>query len=94
MQAARTKYADQVTFVSVGVSQNQSAERQKAHAAKNGMTGEFVFDRDDAATKAFAVPHTSYVVVLDARGKVVYTGVGADQDIESAVRKGLAASTR
>lgn len=94
MQAARARYAGQVTFVSVGVSQNQSAERQKAHAEKNGMTGEFVFDRDDAATKAFAVPHTSYVVVLDASGKVVYTGVGADQDIDAAVKKGLAASMR
>ncbi len=94
MQAARTKYAGQVTFVSVWVSQNQSAERQKAHAVKNGMSGEFVFDRDGAATKTFAVPHTSYVVVLDAKGKVVYTGVGADQDVDAAVRKGLATSKR
>ncbi len=91
MQAARTKYADQVLFVSVGVSANQSPERQRAHVEANGMGGEFVFDRHDAATKAFAVPHTSYVVVLDARGVVVYTGVGEKQDIDAAVRKGLAA---
>jgi thiol-disulfide isomerase/thioredoxin len=89
MQAARTRHAGQVTFVSVGVSSNQSPERQRAHVAANGMGGEFVFDRHDAATKAFAVPHTSYVVVLDGRGKVVYTGVGAEQDIEAAVQKGL-----
>lgn len=92
MQAARTKYAGKVTFVSVGVNQNQSAERQRAHAEKNGIGGEFVFDRDGAATKAFSVPHTSYVVVLDASGKVVYTGVGAEQDIDAAVEKALTAS--
>lgn len=92
MQEARTKYKDQVTFVSVGVNQNQSAARQKAHVEKHAMDGEFVFDQDGAATKAFSVPHTSYVVVLDASGKVVYTGVGAEQDIDAAVRQGLAAS--
>lgn len=89
MQAARTKYAGEVTFVSVGVSANQSPERQRAHATSNAIGGEFVFDRNDLAVKAFSVPHTSYVVVIDATGKVVYTGVGAEQDIEAAVRKGL-----
>lgn len=89
MQAARTKYADQVTFVSVGVSANQSPERQRAHAAANGMTGMLVFDRNDMAVKAFSVPHTSYVVVLDGNGAVVYTGVGESQDIDAAVQKGI-----
>lgn len=92
MQAARARHGDQVTFVSVGVSANQSPERQKAHAAANHIGGEFVFDRHDQATKAFSVPHTSYVVVVDAKGMVVYTGVGPEQDIEAAVQKGLAAA--
>lgn len=89
MQAARTKYAGQVTFVSVGVSANQSPARQKAYAEANGMGGEFVFDRDDHATSGFKVPHTSYVVVLDGRGRVTYTGVGPDQDIDAAVRSAM-----
>ena len=89
MQAARVKHAEHVTFVSVGVSANQSPARQKAHVEANQMSGEFVFDRNDAAQKAFSVPHTSYVVVLDATGKVVYTGQGGTQDVEAAVQKGL-----
>jgi peroxiredoxin len=89
MQTARTKYAEQVTFVSVGVSANQSPERQRAHATANGMTGMLVFDRNDMAVKAFSVPHTSYVVVLDGKGTVVYTGVGESQDVDAAVQKGL-----
>ncbi len=89
MQAARTKYADRVTFVSVGVAANQTPERQRAHAAANKMTGEFVFDRNDAAQQAYTVLHTSYVVVLDATGVVVYTGMGDTQDIDAAVQKGL-----
>ena len=89
MQEARTKYAGKVQFVSVGVPSNQSAEKQKAYVEKQQIGGRFVFDKDGAAIKAFSVPHTSYVVVIDKGGKVVYTGVGAEQDIEAAVQKAM-----
>jgi thiol-disulfide isomerase/thioredoxin len=87
--AAEEKYAGQVAFVNVGVSSNQSPERQAAYVAKHQLGGQFVFDRSDAAQHAFAAPHTSYVVVMDKNHKVVYTGVGPDQDIDAAVRKAL-----
>ena len=89
MQAAREKYSGTVEFVSVGVSSNQSAAKQKAYVEKQQMGGQFVFDKEGAAMKAFAVPHTSYVVVVDKGGKVVYTGVGPEQDIDAAVQKAL-----
>ena len=89
MQVAREKYAGKVKFVSVGVPSNQSAEKQKAYVDKQQIGGQFVFDKDGAAMKAFAVPHTSYVVVVDKGGKVIYTGVGAEQDIEAAVQKAM-----
>ena len=89
MQAAREKYSGKVQFVSVGVSSNQSVEKQKAYVEKQQMGGQFVFDKDGAAMKAFAVPHTSYVVVVDKGGKVVYTGVGPEQDIDAAVQKAM-----
>lgn len=89
MRAARTKYADRVTFVSVGVSANQSPARQKAFAEANQMGGLLVFDRHDSAQRAYAVPHTSFLVVIDGTGKVVYTGQGGTQDVDAAVRKGL-----
>jgi peroxiredoxin len=91
MSTARHKYAGRVTFVSVGVPNNQSPQGQKAFAAKHGMTGVLVFDRDGQAVKAYATPHTSFVVAIDTAGKVVYTGVGGAQDIESAVALALSA---
>jgi thiol-disulfide isomerase/thioredoxin len=87
MQAAREKHAGTVVFVSVGVPNNQTAMRQKEYREKQKLGGEFVFDQDGAAVKAFAVPHTSYVVVIDKHRKVVYTGVGEKQDIEAAIQK-------
>ena len=89
MESARMKYAVRVTFVSVGVKDNQTAAKQKAYAESKHIGGEFVFDRDGKAVAAYKVPHTSYLVVVDAMGKVVYTGVGPEQDVDAAVAKGL-----
>lgn len=94
LQALRKQYGDRAHFVSVGVPQNQSPERQRAHVTKEGMTGEFVFDRNSAAIAAYKVPHTSYVVVIDAMGTVVYTGVGAEQDLGAAMAKAFGRSPR
>ena len=89
MEAAKEKYEDRVRFVGVGVPQNQTPERQRAYVEKAGLKGAFVFDRNQEALRAFQVPHTSFVVILDAAGKVVYTGQGPDQDLEAALAKAL-----
>jgi predicted transcriptional regulator len=83
------KYAGKVTFVAVAVSVNESPDRVKRYATKYGYTHQVVFDATGAATDAYAVPATSYVVVVDRTGKIVYTGLGGDQQLEAAVQKGL-----
>ena len=87
MQAARERHAGSVRFVSVGVPSNQTAEKQRMYVDKQQLTGDYVFDKDGAAVAAFKVPHTSYIVIVDSNRKVVYTGVGAEQDIEAALKK-------
>ena len=87
MQAARERHAGAVRFVSVGVPSNQTAEKQRMYVDKQQLTGDYVFDKDGTAIAAFRVPHTSYIVIVDRNRKVVYTGVGADQDIEAALKK-------
>jgi thiol-disulfide isomerase/thioredoxin len=89
LKAVHAKYGSQVKFVGVSVSVNQSPERVKAYVAKHGIPGDQFFDRNGAATGAYDVPATSYVVVLDKSGKVVYTGLGGDQDLEKAIKKAL-----
>ena len=90
MQEAREVFGDKVTFVSVGVRDNQTPEKQKAYADSKHLGGEFVFDKDGKAVAAYKVPHTSYLVVVDADGKVVYTGVGAEQNVKGAIARALA----
>lgn len=89
LKEVAAKYAKQVRFVGVSVSVNQSPERVRAYVAKHSMPGDQVFDTKGNATGAYDVPATSYVVVLDRTGKVVYTGLGGDQDLEKAIKKAL-----
>ena len=89
MAAAQKKYGARVKFVGVAVGVNQSAERVKLYARKHKLPLDVLYDRTGAAAEAYDVPATSYIVVLDRRGTVVYTGVGGTQNVDAAVRKGL-----
>jgi thiol-disulfide isomerase/thioredoxin len=89
INAAIKKYEGKMKFVAVAVSVNQSVDRIKAYRDKYHMMHDIVYDRKGYASDAYEVAATSYIVVVDAKGKVVYTGLGSDQDIEAAVQKGL-----
>jgi thiol-disulfide isomerase/thioredoxin len=86
---AAKKYGKQVKFVGVAVSINQTPKLVKAFVDKHGLPGDQYFDAKGQATGAYDVPATSYVVVLNKAGKVVYTGLGGKQDLEAAIKKAL-----
>jgi thiol-disulfide isomerase/thioredoxin len=89
MEAARRKYGDRVEFLVISVAVNQSKATVRRHLARHPMPFTFLWDANGAAVRAFQAPSTSYVAALDAAGKVVYTGVGADQDLEGALEKAI-----
>ena len=87
--AAQKKYGSRVKFLVVAVSVNQSPALVRRYATKHALPADVLFDRRGAATDAYDVPATSYVVVLDRAGRVVYTGQGGKQDLESAIKRAL-----
>jgi thiol-disulfide isomerase/thioredoxin len=89
MSAAAKKYAGKIEMVGVAVGVNQSAALVKAYAAKHALPVKVVYDANGDAAEKFDVPATSYIVILNKDGRVVYTGVGADQDIDAAIRRVL-----
>jgi len=93
MEAAQKKFGDRAEFLVVAVAVNQSKNSVRRHLERDPMPFTFLWDGNGAAVRAFQAPSTSYVAVLDAKGRVVYTGVGADQDIEAAMQKAIAASS-
>ncbi len=87
--AAEKKYGARMKFIGVAVSVNQTPARVKAYSAKHGLKHLIVFDTQGNAADAYDAPATSYVVVVDRSGKVVYTGLGGDQNLEAAIKKAL-----
>jgi len=89
MDRAAAKYGSRVHFVRVAVNVNEKPGLVKAFVAKYKLPGDHFYDTDGAATDAYDVPATSYVVILDRAGNVAYTGLGGKQDLDAAIQKVL-----
>jgi thiol-disulfide isomerase/thioredoxin len=83
------KYGSKVRFLSVAVSVNETIDRVKTFTTKKRYAHQTVYDGHGEATEAYDVPATSYVVILDKAGKVVYTGLGGKQNLEPGILKAL-----
>ena len=83
------KYGKQVKFVAIAVAINQSPEKVRRFLAAHPLPHDTFYDTEGGAAGAFDAPATSYVVVLDKTGRVVYTGLGGKQNLDAAVRKAL-----
>jgi thiol-disulfide isomerase/thioredoxin len=88
-EAVRRQHGDAVEIIYVAVGVNQNPRTIRRHLDGRPLPGRVLFDARGRATRAYMAPTTSYVVVLDASGRVVYTGVGDNQDIGAAVALAL-----
>lgn len=89
LAAAQKRYGDRVAFVVIAVAVNQSKRSIRRHLERHPMPFTILWDTNGNATRAFQAPTTSYVAVLDKAGKVVYTGVGAEQELEDALARAV-----
>jgi thiol-disulfide isomerase/thioredoxin len=87
LKAAHAKYGTKVKFLAVGVGVNETPASIKRHLAAGPLPFPVLFDVSGAAVRAYQAPTTSYIVVLDRAGKVVYTGAGAEQDIAAVLQR-------
>ena len=88
LTAAQKKFGKRVKFVVLAVAINQSPERVRRYVASH-PEHEILFDTDGKAAAQFDAPATSYVVILDKTGRVVYTGLGGKQNLDGALTKTL-----
>jgi thiol-disulfide isomerase/thioredoxin len=84
---AEKKYGQRVKFVALAVDINESPEKVRRFLAAHPLPHETLYDTDGKAAGAFDAPATSYVVVLDKTGRVIYTGQGGKQDLDAALKK-------
>jgi len=89
MDLIQARYGDRLHVVAVAVAVAQTVRRVQRHLEDHDPGYPFLWDADGAAVRAYKAPTTSVVVLLDADGKVVYTGSGRSQDLLAAVAKVL-----
>jgi thiol-disulfide isomerase/thioredoxin len=87
------RYGDEVAFFAIAVGVGQSKRAVRRHVERHSPGYRFLFDSKGAAVRAFQAPTTAYVVIVDADGKVAYTGVGGDQDLEAALQDVIGSET-
>jgi thiol-disulfide isomerase/thioredoxin len=87
VKAAHATYGESVAFFGVNVTVNQTPDRVRRWIASHQPPYRTLYDDKGVSTRAYEAPVTSYIVIIDATGKVAYTGSGADQDISGALAR-------
>lgn len=85
LQRLHAKYGSKVAFVGIAVSANQKPPLVQRYLERHAMPWTHFYDHEGEATGAYDVPATSYIVILDRSGTVVYTGLGGDQRLEPVI---------
>lgn len=86
LEAAYEKYGGQMDFFAVAVGVGQNPRSIRRHLRRHPVPFPVLWDEAGAAVRAFKTPATSYVVIVDEDGRVAYTGIGREQNIDVAIR--------
>ena len=89
MLEAHEHFGDRVEFFAVAVGVGQSERRVRKHLEEHPVPYPTLWDGEGVAVRALEAPATSYIVILDDGGRVAYTGLGRDQDVDRAIREVL-----
>jgi thiol-disulfide isomerase/thioredoxin len=89
LERVRKAFGDRVAMIGINITVNDSRERVRRYLAAHRPPFLALYDDQGVSSRAFEVPVTSFIVVVDERGTVVYTGSGEDQDLVAAVRKAV-----
>ena len=89
LEAVRNTFGNRVAIYGINVTVNDSKPRIRRYLEEHKPPFQVLWDEKGVGTRAYDVPATSFVVVIDQAGTVVYTGSGEDQDLVAAVRKVL-----
>jgi len=87
VRAAQEAYGSKVEFIGINVAVNQSPGGVRQYLEAHELGFRTLYDDEGTSTRAYQVPATSYVVIVDRSGKVVYTGIGGAQSFDRVLRQ-------
>ena len=87
LRSAQGAYGSAVEFIGINVTVNQTPARVRRYLQEHQPPFRTLYDDEGASIRAYQVPATSYVVIIDRAGKVAYTGSGGTQDLDTPLRR-------
>jgi thiol-disulfide isomerase/thioredoxin len=87
VRAAHAAYGDKVEFLGINVTVNQTPDRVRKYMEAHQPGFRALYDDQGTSIRAYQVPATSYVVIVDRGGKIAYTGSGGTQDFDNVLRR-------
>jgi thiol-disulfide isomerase/thioredoxin len=82
VRAARKALGGKVEFIGINVAVNQSPDGVREYLREHDPDFRTLYDDEGTSTRAYQVPATSYVVIIDRSGRIAYTGVGGTQSFD------------
>jgi thiol-disulfide isomerase/thioredoxin len=87
MRAAQKEYGSAVEFIGINVAVNQSPAGVRQYMQANDPGFRVLYDDEGTSTRAYQVPATSYILIIDRAGKIAYTGIGGTQSFDRVLRQ-------
>ena len=87
LEAVEREFGNRVVKIGINITVNDSKQKARRYLARHRPPFLALYDDQGVSARAYDVPTTGFIVIVDGRGKVAYTGVGEDQDLVAAVRK-------
>jgi thiol-disulfide isomerase/thioredoxin len=87
IRSAQAAYGSAVEFIGINVTVNQTPARVRRYLQEHQPPFRTLYDDEGTSIRAYQVPATSYVVIVDRTGKVAYTGSGGAQDLDTPLRR-------
>lgn len=87
VKAAHAEFGDRVAFLGINVTVNQTPARVRKYLEEHQPPFLALYDDRGTSIRAYQVPTTSFIAVVDRSGKVVYTGTGGDQNLEPVLQQ-------
>jgi thiol-disulfide isomerase/thioredoxin len=87
IRSAQAAYGSAVEFIGINVTVNQTPARVRRYLQEHQPPFRTLYDDEGTSIRAYQVPATSYVVIVDRTGKVAYTGSGGAQNLDTPLRR-------
>jgi thiol-disulfide isomerase/thioredoxin len=87
VRAAREAYGSQVEFLGINITVADPRDSVRAWVARTSPPWRTLYDDEGNSQRAYDVAETSYVVIIDRTGTIVYTGLGGAQSFSAALRR-------